>query len=196
MKVVIKMIQQILAEKRTNQPFILIEGLFNTNKLEDENEKLSHRYMDELFRIEKEIGQISGVIGLQFHMEQTLFNDEKWEEFEEPVVEAKPEKKFDEDGNEIPEEPVPEAGDDGEVKAPKFNPAEFKWTCNNRRARNLPQVFKDFKGITCICEEKPSESFGESAGEAVTKCLDDFCNRVIEGASDNHTLYQQVIFQE
>ena len=37
LRVVIKMLQQIIAEKRTNQPFILIEGLFNTKKLEDES---------------------------------------------------------------------------------------------------------------------------------------------------------------
>ena len=153
--------------------------------------------MDELFCIEKAIGEISGVIGLQYHLEPTNFMDEKWEEFDTPVVEAKPAKIIDEDGNEV-DAPVtePEINEDGEVKAPKFNPAEFKWTANNKRARNLPQVFKDFKGMTCICEEKPSESFGEAATEAITKSLDDFCNRVIESSSDNHSLYQQVIFQE
>jgi hypothetical protein len=91
---------------------------------------------------------------------------------------------------------VPEPEADGEAKAPKFNPAEFKWTVTNRRARNLPQVFNDFKGITCICEEKPAESFGESAIDAVTTSLNLFCSRVIYESTNNHTLYQQVIFQE
>jgi hypothetical protein len=152
--------------------------------------------MDELFRIEKDIGSIFGIISLQYNMEQTLFVDEKWEEFAEVVVAEKPAKRFDEEGNEIPEEPVAAAGEDGEAKAPKFNPADHKWTITNRRARNLPQVFRDYKGVTCVCEEKPSESFGESSQEAVTKCLNDFCHRVIESTSDNHTIYQQVIFQE
>jgi len=94
--------------------------------------------MDELFRIEKDIGSIFGVISLQYNMEQTLFVDEKWEEFAEVIVAEKAAKRFDEEGNEIPEEPVAAAGEDGEVKAPKFNPADHKWTITNRRARNLP----------------------------------------------------------
>jgi len=49
MKLVIKMIQATVAEKRTNQSFILLEGLCNNNKLENEEDKLSLRYMDELF---------------------------------------------------------------------------------------------------------------------------------------------------
>jgi hypothetical protein len=194
-RIVIKMIQGILTEKRTNQPFILIEGLFNSNRLEDDNEKLSLRYMDELFMIEKNIGEISGIIGLQYHLEPTHFADERCEEFDEPIVDQKPVKVLDDEGNEV-DAPVAEPEADGEVKAPKFNPAEFRWSVTNRHARNLPQIFNDFKGVTCISEEKPAESFGESATDAVTTSLNLFCSRVIYEADQNHSLYQQVIFQE
>ena len=51
-----------------------------------------------------------------------------------PVVEKKA-KVLDEDGNEIEEPPAEEAE---EPKAPKWNPADFKWTVTNRRAKNLP----------------------------------------------------------
>lgn len=49
MELVVRLIQATIAEKRTNQQFILLEGLCNNRKLYDENEKLSLRYMDELF---------------------------------------------------------------------------------------------------------------------------------------------------
>lgn len=179
MKLVIKMIQATVAEKRTNQSFILLEGLCNNNKLENEEDKLSLRYMDELFQIEKSIGEIVAAIGLQYHLEPTSFADYNWEVFEEPVVEEKKAKILDEEGNEVDAPPAePEA--EGEAKVAKFNPAEFKWTVTNRRAKNLPQLFRDYKGVNCQCEERPSESFSQAQGEAVTKSLDDFCSRVID----------------
>jgi hypothetical protein len=39
----------------------------NNGRLEDENERLALRYMDELFAIEKHIGTVYGVCSLQYH---------------------------------------------------------------------------------------------------------------------------------
>jgi len=39
-------------------------------------------------------------------------------------------------------------------------------------------LFADFKGHA-LCEEKASVSFDDVATEAVCKCLDEFCARVI-----------------
>jgi uncharacterized protein Yka (UPF0111/DUF47 family) len=64
MKIVTQMIQATISEKRSSQQFILLEGVFNTRKLEDESDRLVLRSMDELFTIEKNIGEIAGVIGL------------------------------------------------------------------------------------------------------------------------------------
>lgn len=189
------MIQATLAEKRTTQQYILLEGLFNNSKLEDESDKLALRHMDELFMIEKNIGEIHAVVSLQYQQEATQFLDDKWEEFEEPVVAEPKPKVFDEEGNEVPEVPAEAEPEEAEKKAPAFNPADFKWTVTNRRAKNLPQVFRDFKGISCVCEERASESFSPTASEAVTMSLDNFCGRIAE-ADDNHCVYQQVIFQE
>lgn len=75
MELVIKLIQATITEKRTTQQFILLEGLCNNRKLQDENDKLSLRYMDELFQIEKHIGEVSAVSSLQFVMEPTTFTD-------------------------------------------------------------------------------------------------------------------------
>jgi len=73
MELVIKLIQATIAEKRTNQQFILLEGLCNNRKLTDEDDKLSLRYMDELFQIERHIGEVSSVISLQYEAEPTQF---------------------------------------------------------------------------------------------------------------------------
>lgn len=96
---------------------------------------------------------------------------------------------YDEDGNEIEEAPAEEAEE--EAKKPKWNPADYKWTVTNRKAKNLPQLFRDYKGVNCIFEEPTSESFSPSQTEAVTKALDSFCKRVLEDRS----IYLQVIFK-
>lgn len=45
---------------------MLLEGLCNQEKLSNEDDKLELRYMDELFEIETKIGEVAGIIGLQF----------------------------------------------------------------------------------------------------------------------------------
>ena len=94
--------------------------------------------MDELFTIEKNIGEIAGVIGLQFNIEKTVYVEEKWEVFEAPVVEEKKPKIIDEEGNEVDApESVPAEGDE---------PKLLSLTCiiyanRTKNAKNLPQIF-------------------------------------------------------
>jgi len=112
----------------------------NNSILANEEDRISSRQMDELFKIEKLIGEIAGVISLQSQVEEDRFIDDAWEEFPEPPpVEEKP-KQYDEDGNEIveEEEQPPAEEDDGEPKKPVFDPSAYKWTITNRRAKNLP----------------------------------------------------------
>lgn len=101
---------------------------------------MAMRQMDELFMVEKCIGEVAGVINLSSKAESTNFVQEKWEEFEAPVVEEKkPAKVLDDDGNEVDAPAAePEVVDGDEPPKPKFNPAEFTWTVTNRCARNLP----------------------------------------------------------
>jgi hypothetical protein len=68
-----RLVQHTIAERRSNQRFILLEGLCNNAKMENEMDKLSLRYMDEIFAIEKNIGEISSVISLQYEVESTKF---------------------------------------------------------------------------------------------------------------------------
>jgi len=137
--------------------------------------------MDELFQIEKHIGEVSAVISLQDFEEADRFTDDKWEEFPEPVKEEKKEVKGEEEEGE--EEQPPAEEEEEEKKKPKWNPAEYKWTVTDRRAKNLPQLFRDYKGINCLCEIKPASEVSKDQSTAVTKSMDDFCSRVM----DEHT---------
>lgn len=101
-----------------------------------------------------------------------MFEDRIWEEFEAPKEKEVPEKVFDDDGNEVPPAEAEALADDGEVKAPVFNPAEFKWTVTNKRAKNLPQIFSELKGQSCVCSEMASETISPVKEEAITKSLD------------------------
>ncbi len=89
-KLVTKLICDTIAEKRSNQSHILLEGFGNNKKLEEESDRLAVRNMDELFNIEKNIGEVVGVINLTYNVEPSEFKDEQWEKFDEPVVVAKP----------------------------------------------------------------------------------------------------------
>lgn len=81
--------------------------------------------MDELFALEKNVGEVNSVISLLFCAEETqIAEDQKvFEEFEKPVEkEVKPVKAEGEEDDAPVEEAAPE---DGENAKPKFNPAEF-----------------------------------------------------------------------
>lgn len=99
--------------------------------------------MDELFAIEKGLGEVAAVISLQKEEEMTTFIEDKFEEFEKPVVVEKVAKVRGEDDEdeEAEQEPEPVAdadeGEEGEKKI-KFDPSLFKWTVTNRNAKNLP----------------------------------------------------------
>lgn len=142
------------------------------------------RSMDEIFQIEKCVGEIAGVISLQFKLESIEFKCEEFEQFAEPVKEEKP-AATEENPDEPVEQPPAEEGGD-EEKKPAFNPADYKWTITNKNAKNLPQLFNDFKGGNCVLEEKASGSFDDVAQEAVSKSLDEFCARV---AADGGSKY-------
>ena len=64
MPLVMDLVTQTIAANRTNQKFILLEGLCNSSKLESDDQRLELRYMDEFFAIEKGIGEVFAVISL------------------------------------------------------------------------------------------------------------------------------------
>ena len=188
---VVTLLQQKIAEARTDQRFILLEGFCNSGKL-DKKQSLQLRNMDEFFAIERDIGEVVGVIGLQNEKMPTTFQPESIEEkVEEEVKEVAPKTGDDE---EDPAENQSAAGDD--KKVPSWKPTDYKWTVTNGKSKNLPQLFRDYMGNRANFEEKNWKSTGcGTHAEAAVKALDDFCERIAE-ESGNMTVYQQVIFND
>jgi len=112
----------------------------NSQKLIFDDDRLELRFMDEMFSIEKQLGEVIAVIGLQFQYEKEVMDeaDIEYEHFPEPEVkEVKP--KSDEDGEEEPVEQ--QQNEDEEEKKPKFKVEDYTWTVSDRRPKNLPQLF-------------------------------------------------------
>lgn len=145
---VIQLIKQTIQERRTTQQFILLEGLCNATKLKQSLDKLQMRQMDELFALEKNIGEVNSVISLLFCKEETTIPESKikYEKFEAPIVVEKKVERVEGDDDDAPPDEPP--ADDGEPVKKAFNPAEFEWTITNGESKNLPQLFRDFKGNT------------------------------------------------
>lgn len=61
-----ELLKYTVNKEQTSEKLILIEGLCNSEKLVNEDDQLEMRYMDELQAIEANIGDIAGVLGLQF----------------------------------------------------------------------------------------------------------------------------------
>ena len=142
---VMQLVQEKIQETRTNQRFILLEGLCNSSKLESRDERLQLRTMDEFFAIQRNIGEVVGVIGLQNEKESQQFEIPD-DMIEMPVVEeTKEEVKVDGEGGEG-EEAAPE-GEEGEAKKPAWKHTDYKWTVTNGNSKNLPQLFKDYMGL-------------------------------------------------
>jgi len=118
--------------------------------------------MDELFLVEKELGEVTAVVSLTYNKEVGVQESQvKYETFpEEEVVEVKaPE--LDEEGNPIEEaEAVADEEEDPEnpKKAP-FNPKEFAngWTITDRNSKNLLTLFTNMKGINNQTEVKEAD---------------------------------------
>jgi len=154
--------------------------------------------MDELFSIEKSVGEVSSVISLVFNEEatQVLEEQKEYEQFEQEEVKEEKPKVEGEDGEEAPAEEEPAEGDDGEPKKPAFKPEDYKWTITNGCPKNLPQLFRDFKGGSVIDDKKSAQEFSSSSQfEAIAKSLDQFCGRLQDDAGAR-SFYQQIIFQE
>lgn len=191
---VMQLVQSKIAENRTSQRFILLEGLCNSSKLDNKEEQFQNRYMDEFFAIQRNIGEVVGVIGLQDEKEESTFSLPP-ELYEEPVIEEVKEpvaKAEGEDGEEA-EEAAPE-GD--EAKKPAWNPKEYRWTKTNQLSKNLPQLFRDYMSNRGNLEEKNWKAYNATShSDAAVKALDEFCMKVTDEANQM-AMYLQVIFND
>lgn len=100
---VIEVVKHTIDQVRgRSQKYILIEGFCNSGKLIFDDDRYELRYMDELFGIEKHIGEVQAIIGLQFNSEKEYVEEYEieYEVFPEPeVVEVK--RTLNEDGEEV-----------------------------------------------------------------------------------------------
>ena len=58
----------------------------NSSRLHGSEDRLELRFMDELFMIEKHIGEVQGIVGLQYEPEKEYIdeNEVEYEVFEQP----------------------------------------------------------------------------------------------------------------
>lgn len=124
------LLQYTIATKRTNQQYVIFEGLCNNSKLNNDDDKYELRSMDEFFDIEQNIGEVKAIIGLQFNYENETIDEKdiEHEKFDDADKED-PKPALDEEGNPIP---PPEGS------KPAFKPSDFEWTITNRQPKNLP----------------------------------------------------------
>jgi hypothetical protein len=191
---IMDLIRFTISSKRTNQAYVLLEGLCNQGKLTNPDDKLELRYMDELFDIEREVGEVVAIIGLQFQYENERVDADDVVYLDLKVAKPVKEEKKEVEGEEAPAE------EEGEKKEAKFRPEEFKWTVSNKRPKNLPTLFMKLKGQENTKHEvNQAEEFSSSQYEAISNCLDDFCAKVF-GIKlldrEYQYFYQQVIFAE
>jgi hypothetical protein len=138
-----------------------LEGSNLCDKLAKEDFKLQMRYMDELFLIEQNFGEVQAVIGLQSELQKDYVDETEMEYEVFPEPEPVPVKLKNPDDEEE-EEPVNEEEDEEEKKKPKFKVEDYKWTITDRKPKNLPQLFLQSKGIAARHYVKQADQFGQT----------------------------------
>jgi len=169
-----ELLADTLAQVRTpSQRFVLLEGLCNSSKLARDDDRCELRVMDEFFAIERSIGEVQAVIGLQFNSDKEALDEDEivYERFDQtpvatPRVEAKPE------GEEPPAEQPP-------AKKAAFRPEDWQWTAMDRHPKNLVQLFLQAKGPSAKHELRTAEQFSSSQYEAISKSLDEFTTKIV-----------------
>lgn len=73
-KLVFELVNNTIRQRWTNQKFIILEGLINSQNLALEDDQMQIREMDEFFAIEHYIGKVTGILSMQTQ-EQPLVTD-------------------------------------------------------------------------------------------------------------------------
>ena len=80
-------------------------------------------------------------------------------------------------------------------KMPKFKPEDYKWTVQNRKPFNLPMLYQKCKGVLTYHDVKEAQEFGATVQGAISKCLDNFCGRLLDSENSDKYIYQQIVFK-
>lgn len=192
---VIGLINHTVSSMRSTEEYILLEGLCNSKKIEQEDDKMQMRDMDELFTISAQIGKISGLCSLTFTEESDMHGEPEIMQFEEEAEEEVKEAAQPAEGEEgeAPAEEAPPA-EEGEDKKPSWDPKKFTWTVSNRKSKGLACLYRDYCGKAYESSCRKAAEFGEGSSDQISAALDDFCKSVVESAG-NHQ-FQQVVFKE
>ena len=151
--------------------------------------------MDELFEIDKELGEIQAIIKLT-HDDYEKVEDDRIavnlvvEEPKEVKEEKKEEKKEGEGEGEEPPPPPPADEEDKQDK-PKFKPEDFAWTNTEGKPRTIGQFFSGWKNSIT-----KNNLFNEhqSEGYETELVLDSLIASVIGGQLSKNKIYIQVRF--
>ena len=153
-KLVMEMLRSTIIEKRTNQKFVIVEGLCNSHKFQSDDERLELRNMDELWQIERHIGEIKAIIGLQFAYEPETIDAKDIEKIAEGDVDA---------AHKRIQAAMPPPGEDGGPAEVKPAVKAQEWTETDKKPKNLPQLFLSCKGEKNTTNEvRTAEQFSSS----------------------------------
>lgn len=193
---VLKLIKHTVNETLTNQKYILLEGLCNSNKLSNEDDLLELRPMNELIEIEREIGEIVAISSLKFSQDVVEDEEVEYEEFPEPPPVEEKKKEGEGEGDEDQPEPEPEEEGEGDHKKEDFKVEDYQWTITNKKPKNLVQIYLQLKKQNAVHEIKNAEEYSSSQYESISKSLDEFITRVVNGDLKGKNPIIQVVFME
>eukprot|EP00831_Metopus_contortus_P046645 TRINITY_DN374_c0_g1_i5.p1 TRINITY_DN374_c0_g1~~TRINITY_DN374_c0_g1_i5.p1 ORF type:complete len:314 (-),score=80.26 TRINITY_DN374_c0_g1_i5:42-983(-) len=188
-KLIIDLVKSKIALKRTNQMFIVIDGFVNSHKLKNLEDREELRPMDELFAVDKEIGEIKTMLNLTREEYDKVEDDrvpEKPEKIEKPV-----EKEEDKENKDETEQP-PEKTEEGDPSdKPPFHPEDFYWTNTEGNPRTLGQLFCNWK--KCAVKNMQSNE-AELEGANLEIVMESLLSSVITGELSKTTVFIQVKF--
>jgi len=90
-------------------------------------------------------------------------------------------------------EAAPEEGAEGDKPKEEWKKENFTWSKTDKKSMNLPQIFINSKGEDTVHEVRTAEQYSTSQYEAISKSLDEFCQKV---TTEKEYIYVQVVFQE
>mmetsp|Transcript_5549 Transcript_5549/g.5273 ORF Transcript_5549/g.5273 Transcript_5549/m.5273 type:complete len:417 (-) Transcript_5549:7-1257(-) len=192
---VLKLVKQSVNETLTNQKYILLEGMCNTNILSNQEDMLELTPMNELIDIERELGEIVAVSSLRFTQEPTEEEEVEYENFPEPPPVEEVKKEGEGEGDAPEPEPEQDEGE-GDNKKEEFKVEDYQWTITNKKPKNLVQVYLQLKGKDAVHEIKNAEEYSSSQYESISKSLDEFITRVVGGDLKGKNPIIQVVFME
>ncbi len=203
---VIQLVKDSIRRLRVQQEFILIDGLVNAHKLKNLADRLEVRAMDELFAIDKEIGEVRAILSLTRGEYEKVEDDRVIVKPPPPPEKPVPVPAADKPGDKSEdkqEPPPPEKSTDEEGKIccdpptigkplkPPFKPEEYSWTNTEDKPRTLGQFFAMWK--KCATKNMMSnEILPEGANTEVV--LDSLLATVIGGELSKSPVYVQVKF--